>query len=520
MIKDSRTSNSFYNLITGVFGQFLNIILQFVVRTVFISTLGKTVLGLSGLFSNILEMLSLAELGVGSAILFKFYKPIAENNKKKLILLLRFYKKIYRVIGIIIACIGISLIPFLKFIVNDYNSVEYLGINIVLIYLLYLTRSTISYFFLAYKSSIVKASQKEYKLNIIYYIVTILSSITQIVVLKLFGSFELYVIVLILAVVLQNFLNSRITKKLYPFIDDKCDEKLDKKEINDIFKDCGALVLYRLNGVVLKATDNIVISSFLGLNYVGLYSNYYILYTTINTFFSKIFESVMHSLGNLHVTNNTNKEYEVFKTVNTISIIVGAVSGIGIACVSDEFIKTWIGVEWIISKPFAILLGIEIYTLAIDQFLSKYRSAMGLFQQAKMRPVFGSIINITLSIILVNYFQISGVIIGTIIASWTTLMWYDPLIIFRHGFCNNYNILEYYKKNILNFIAIVLIGAISYLVCNNFFLNMGWVSVIIHSCISISITLVLYLMLFGRTNEIKNIKLLLTKILSRKKMVK
>ena len=515
----SRTANTVYNFITSIFGEFLTIILQFIVRTVFIQSLGKSYLGINGLFTNILQMLSLAELGVGSAILFKLYDPLAKNDKKRITILLKFYKKVYQIIGLIITILGLCLIPFLRYIVSDYDSLEVLGINATFIYLLFLIKTISSYFFLAYKSAIVKADQKTYRLNVVMYLTTLISSLLQIIVLTLFNSFELYVGVSIFVVLLQNYLNAKVAKKMYPYIDDKYNEKLDKKEIKEIFKDCSALLIYKINGVVLKATDNIIISMFLGLGMVGMYSNYYIIYSTIDVIFGKVFESVLHSLGNLHTMDNKKHEYNIYKTVNLIAIILGATAGIGIACVSNEFVYVWIGKEWILVQPFAILMGMEIYGLANRQYLSKYRSAMGLFQQAKYRPIFGMIINLVVSLLLVQHFGICGVLIGTIVADWTTIMWYDPLIIHKYGFNKLFPVKKYYIKNLMYIIIALLTGTGCYYICNHLFMNMGWVSVMIHALIVSIIVPAIYLLIFYKSDEIYELKKIINKIIKRKKVV-
>ena len=515
MKKNSRTKNTIYNFITSIGGQIITIIMQFVVRTVFIQTLGKSYLGINGLFTNILSMLSLAELGVGNAILFKLYKPLAEKDEKRINILIKFYKKIYTLIGIIVAVIGVCLIPFLHLMVKDYDKLSVLGINAVLIYSIYLFQSISSYLFFAYKSAIVKADQKEYVLNIVSYAFTIATSILQIILLKIIKNFELYVIVLVISTILQNTVNAHIANKLYPCIKEKTNENLDKKEIKDIFKDCSAIFLYRLNGVVLKATDNIIISTILGLEMVGIYSNYYILYTTINTIFNKVFDSVVHSLGNLHATKDLNHEYRIFKTVNLIAIILGATAGIGIFTVSNEFIKTWLGGEWVLKQPFSLLMGIEIYTLATRSYLNKYRSAMGLFQQAKYRPLFGMIINLIVSIILVKHWGICGVLAGTIIADWTTIMWYDPLIIHKYGLENKFSIISYYKKNLSFILIAIVLGTINYVFNTNVFINLNWISIIIHAaicCITVPIT---YIIIFLKNEETKQILNLINKILSK-----
>jgi len=513
--KNSRTVNTLYNFIINIGGQFITILMQFIVRTIFIQTLGKSYLGINGLFSNILSMLSLAELGVGNAILFKLYEPLSKNDTKRINILMKFYKKVYILIGITVTIIGLILIPFLHLLVNDYNKLESLGINAIFIYILYLLQSVSSYLFWAYKSAIVKADQKEYIINLVTYGFTILSSVAQIIVLKVLNNFEIYIMVLIISVILQNYINAIIANKMYPFINEKEDKSIEKKEVIDIIKDCSAIFLYRLNNVVLKATDNIIISFFLGLEMVGMYSNYYILYTTINTVFSKVFDSVTHSLGNLHTTHDYTHEHLILKTINFIAVILGATGGIGIFCVANEFINVWIGDSWIIMQPFALLMGIEIYSLAIRVFLSKYRSAMGLFQQAKYRPLFGMVINLIVSILLVKNLGICGVLIGTIIADWTTIMWYDPYIIYKHGLNGKFSIKKYYIMNCIYIIFTCIIGIIDYIICSNIFLNRGWLSVIIHSAIcGISVPLILFVV-FRNTDEGKQILKLKDKILNK-----
>lgn len=519
-MSNSRTINSMYNFISSTAGQFISIIMQFIVRSVFIQYLGKEYLGINGLFSNILSMLSLAELGVGNAILFNFYKPLSENDQNKIKILIKFYKKVYRMIGIVIFILGILIIPLLPHIINDYNLLEELGLNAIFIYMLYLFQSVSSYLFFAYKTSIVKADQKEYKLNIANYLITIISSITQIVCLIIFKKFELYIIILILTVIIQNFIGARIAKKLYPYINEETSENLEKTEIKKIFKDCSAIFLYRMNNVVLKATDNIVISKYLGLGFVGMYSNYYILYTTINTILNKIFDSITHSLGNLHTSGNVDHEYQIFKIVNFIAVVLGATAGIGIFCVSNSFIKLWIGESWVLSQPFALLMGLEIYTLSNRIFLSKYRNSMGLFQQAKYRPLFGAIINLILSIVLVKHLGICGVLIGTIIADWTTIMWFDPLIIHKYGYNNKFSIGKYYIKNLKYLLIVIILGAINYFISTNILTSFEWLSVILHSIIcGINVPLI-FILFFYKTKEGKYLFSIIKKIINKLKKKK
>ena len=471
------------NFTSSVGGQFITLIMQFVVRTAFIATLGKQYLGISSLFSNILQMLSLAELGVGSAILFKLYQPIADENHHRIALLMKFYKRVYQVIGLVVFGLGVCLIPFLPHLIKNYDKLEALHINAVFIFILFLFKSAASYFFFAYKSAIIKAHQKEYLISLINYAFIFVSSIAQIACLYIFKSFTLYVIILIAEVIGQNIVVAILANHMFPYINEKTDESIGREEVEGIFKDCGALFLYRLNQVVLKATDNIVISTFLGLGTVAMYSNYYVFYNTINTLFNKLFDSVVHSFGNLHTTGDRKHEYQVFESANLITAILGATAGIGIFVVSDEFVNTWIGSEWIIARPFALLMGVEIFTLAFRKILGRYRNAMGLFQQAKWRPLAGMIINLIVSIALVNVWGVCGVLVGTIVADWSTYMWFDPMIINKYGFEGIYSIRRYYFKFLKYFAITCAVGALDWFICSHLFTGYGWFSVIVHAII-------------------------------------
>ena len=479
----SRTQNTIYNFVTSIGGQLITILVQFVVRTVFIRTLGRSYLGINGLFSNILTMLSLAELGVGSAILFKLYEPIAKNDHHRITLLMHLYKKIYRVIGLVIFVVGIALIPLLPVLIKDYGSLSRLHINAEIVFILYLIKSVSSYLFFAYKSAIIKANQKQYLINITSYFFTIILGVLQIASLLLFRNFHIYILIDVAIIIMQNVVIAHFADQLYPYINDKTSDAISSQEVKELFKDCGAIMLYNINSVVVKATDNIVLSMFLGLGAVGLYSNYYIFYTSIRSVFSKVFNSVSHSIGNLHAADQPEHEYEVFESVILISAILGGIAFAGIYAVADEFVEVWIGKEWIIAQPLAFLMGLELYTTAFRMSISKFRTSMGLFQQAKFRPVAGMIINIVASVALVNTWGICGVLVGTIASDWLTFMWFDPLILHKYGFKNGASVKRYYGKFLKYFLTVLLAGTVDYLICQHFLCGFGWFSVAVHALI-------------------------------------
>ena len=362
MNKEARLKNTIFNFISSIGGQLISILMQFVIRTVFIHTLGKSYLGISGLFTNILSMLSLAEMGIGSAITFKLYEPIAANNQQRIATLMKFYKTVYRFIGFAVAILGASLIPFLPKLINDYDKLQSLNLNVALIFSLYLFDSVSSYLFFAYKSALIRADQKEYRINIIEYFFSFFAGIGQIICLVWLENFISFVLVAIVKTILQNLFIARLVDKTYPYLKNPASDEIERHEAKEIFQDCGALFIYKMNSSVVKSTDNIVLSALLGLEYVALYSNYYIFYTSIIAFLNKVFNSVAHSVGNLHTTKNLKKEYDVFKSIMLISAVIGGTALFGISVVANEFISTWIGEEWVIAQPFALCLGLELFT--------------------------------------------------------------------------------------------------------------------------------------------------------------
>ena len=281
--KNSRTKNSILNVLASLSGQLLSIVMKFITRTVFIYVLGKEYLGINGLFSDILSMLSLTELGIDTAINYQLYKPLAEHDTKRVRVLMKFYKQAYQVIGITIFVLGLCLIPLLPHLIRDYDSLAQLGINAAMVFTLYLLQSVSSYMFLAYRSAVMKANQRKYILDLADYAVTITANIVQILILLLLHSFILYTASLIFFNALKNLVNAIIAEHDTPEFFEKEEDSLSKEEVVGLFKDCGALFVYKLNGVVLKATDNLVLSTFIGLAIVGMYSNYLLCYSTIKS---------------------------------------------------------------------------------------------------------------------------------------------------------------------------------------------------------------------------------------------
>ena len=501
MNKKSRTQNSIINLITGFGGQMFITLLEFAVRTVFIKTLGSSYLGINGLFTNILSMLSLANLGIGTAIVYRLYKPIAFNDEKRVRVLIKFYRLAYKIIGVVILVLGLLMIPFLPKLIKDYDSLAGLGINAVLLFCLFLFRSVCSYLFLAYRTTVISADQKRYILDIIQVVSIIVTSILQIVVLLLFKSFIVYTAVAILSAILNSLIGGIIAKKRYPqfFIPEK--ESLSKAEIRDMLEDCSALFLYKVNNVVVKASDNLVLSAFIGIKEVGRYSNYMLFYRTCVTLLNKVFTAFKHSMGNLFATESIEKQYKFFNICNFLTALLFGTAGVGVAVCANELIEVWVGKSYVIPQPLSILNGIDLLFAGIVVNLGQTRSVSGVFRQAWYRPLIGIVVNIVVSILLVQVWGINGVVLGTIAAHVLTYFAIEPRLIYKYAFNNYRPVSDYYKRNLLYIAIAAAVCAADLWICSHVLVGHGWLSVIVHAIISGLSVPAAFALLFWKTEE-------------------
>jgi O-antigen/teichoic acid export membrane protein len=500
--ESSRTKNTILNFITGLGGKLLETGLNFISRSVFIYVLGKTYLGINGLFADILVMLSLTELGINTAIIVRLYRPLTEKDTKRVRLLMKFYGQAFTAIGSIILLLGLCVMPLLPYIIKDYDSLAELGINANFIFFLYLLQTVSSYLFFAYRTLIVTADQKNYKLSAFGYIFSFILCGTHIGVLLFTHNFVLYTVCDIAVKIIHNLVNAKIAKKLYPYAFEHETDTLDRKEIIDMFKDCGAIFIYKVNSVVLKATDNLVLSSFIGLSMVGTYSNYLMICRTIQVLLNRFYTSSSASVGNLYAVADTKTKYEFFKVMNYITVLFYGTACVGIASVANEFILNWIGSDYLIPQPFSVLIGIETLFVGLKTNLSQVQTNSGVFRQMWYRPVIGIIINLGVSVVLVRKYGICGVIIGTISADLFANFLVDPAVIHKYSFNNYMPVTDYYKKNILYLVILLAVGIVDYRLCLLILPNYGWLSVVIHTLIcGISVPLV-FLVLFWKSEEV------------------
>lgn len=494
MKQRSRTENSIINSAMSIVTQVLTVVLNFAVKTVFIKMLSDEYLGVNGLFTNIITMLSLADLGIGIAIPYSLYKPLAKKDEHKINVLMNFYKKVYTIIGIAVLLIGLSLTPFLGLIIKDIpKNVPHLS----LIYILFVIHSASSYFFV-YKKFLIDSDQKGYITSRIIFTFSTLLSIIQIILLVTTKNYILFLLSSIILVIIQNIYISSKANKLYPFIKNKTDEKLEKEDMEGIKKNVSSLFIYKVGTVIMNGTDNIIISKFIGLIIVGFYSNYVLIINSITTVLNQIFNAITSSIGNLVVTTNKKRSKEVYDNLNFANFWLYALFGVCIIVLINPFINIWIGKKYVMGFSIVFLLVLNFYVLGMQSVTNSFRNAYGLFWIAKYRPIIMVIINIVISVVLVQFIGIEGVLIGTLISRLLTTAWLDPYIVHKYGFeISPKSYYVDYLKYLVIFIAISIIlnYFVSMIAINNIF-----ILILIAILVVISVNVILVL-LFFKTSE-------------------
>ncbi len=493
----SRTKNVSRNALVAVTCQIVNLLLNFIIRTVFIKELGAEYLGVNGLFTNVLTILSFAELGIGNAIVFSMYKPLAKKDKEEIKSLMRLYKTAYNYIGVFVAVVGLGVTPFLKFIIKEKPDIPE---GITVLYVMFLANTAVSYFF-TYKKNIIIADQKNHIVIGVSQIIILLKTIVQIVFLKLTHQFLIYLLIQIIFTILDNIVCSCIADKLYPYLKEEA-KQLASDKTKKIFKDVKALALYKFGSVILNGTDNILISALVGVKEVGLASNYVLLTVSCNSIISRVVEVFTSSVGNLNATEGAEKQYNIFQKLLFLTSWIFGFASIGLILISQDFIVTWIGEDYLLSNAVLIAIVFEFYVKGVHSVAYTYRSTLGLFIEGKWSAMLAAVINLVLSVILCNLFGIFGIFIATPVSRIITLGIVDPVLIFRRGF--NKNVSQYYYSYILYTAVYCGIAIICRLLLNTINID-GWGGIIVE-IIVVTITFnTMVALIFGHTKIFKEI---------------
>jgi O-antigen/teichoic acid export membrane protein len=507
-----RTKNSFLNFLANTGSHLLNVILSFLCRTVFIYTLSQEYLGVNGLFGNILTVLNLAELGVGGAIIFHIYKPIAEGDEQGQLELMNMYRRLYRIIACVITVAGLALVPFLDVLIKDQPDIP----GLTFIYLLYLFNTVSSYLF-SYKRSIIDAHQKQYIGTIINTMFTTIQFLVQMVVLVAFHNFICYLLVQIACNVLTNVVVAWQADRMYPFLkkDTKCLPNKDMRK--DIYKNVGAMFIHKLGSVVVNDTDNLIMSAFVGITSVGIYSNYQMIQYSINVALNGVFGAFTASIGNLGAIHDKKKLFEVYNTLQFLGFWLYGFCTVAFIVMYNPFIEVWAGANYLFPMSIVLIICICFYVSGNRVVTLTFRDAMGLYWYDRYKPFFEIVINLSTSLYLVNKIGIVGIFAGTLISTFTTSWWVEPYVTYKHGF--EQPVWQFFRDYFKYAITVVVVGGFTYWVCDHF--TMGGIPEIFwKALVCVCLYNGIIFLLYFRTDNFKNLWTRIKNLLAERRRAK
>ena len=507
MGEQSRTKNSIINAITAIAGQGISLVISFITRIVFIQQLGNVYLGVNSLFTNIVGLLSLAELGIGTSINYSLYKPLAERNIPKIKSLMNLYRKVYYIIGITILLIGIAITPFIDFFIktSESNSIPQLHF----IFILFVINSAVSYFY-SFKRALIISDQKRYIATIYRYIFFIIMNVVQIIILLLSSDFVLYLILALISTIGENLCVSRKADQMYPYLKEKNIESLDQSDVQEIKKNTIALLFHKIGSSVVNSTDNILISKIIGIVAVGVYSNYQLITNALNIVIAQLFMALTASIGNLGVTEKVDKSEKVLYKVFFLNFWIVCIISTSIYSTVDLLIKAWFGTNMILNETILICIVINFYLYQIRRTVMTYRDAYGLFWYDRYKALIEAIINLIISITLGLKIGLAGILIGTIISTMLTSIWIEPYILFKYGFK------QQAKKYFLNLLLYTCFTAVECIMCRFIIKLMGlsgFLGFLIGVAICILLVSISIAFWFYQTEEFKYFKNMITKII-------
>lgn len=504
----SRSKKSLLNIAMSITMSIVIIFVGFITQRIFVRSLGLEYLGINGLFTNIISMLGIAELGLGSAIIYHLYGPMVSHDKSRIKSIIQFYKNGYRVIAAIVATIGLVIMPFLGLIVGRVNIAE----NINIIYLLFLADVVCSYL-LAYKRSVLYADQKNYIINFIHMGYTVVMNGLQIAVLLSTGNFYLYLSIKVIMRIVENIVINIIVSKRYSFLNNGETQPIDGDTKKDIFKKIKALFMHKIAGFVVLGSDNIVISIFLGIKTVGLYSNYYLIIVALTNIINQAFSSITASVGNLLVINNHNKSFGVYKKIRFANFWIASIAVIGFTVAINSFVTIWLGSKYLLPMGVLIALGVNFYLQLTRAATSSFKEAAGIFHEDRFVPIVESVVNIVFSILFLQLFGLAGVFMGTICSNLVLHLFSYPKYVYKRLFKRSYR--DYYIEFVKYLVLAIIAGSITFVISRMIIVDNMIIHFVINVALSVIIPSTIFYLIYRKSDEFIYFKDIIKKIFAK-----
>lgn len=498
-MKLDRTLNTKRGSIWGIVSKVISVILPFIVRTVFIKTLGMDYLGLSGLFVSILNILNMSELGVGTAIVFSMYKPIAEDNTEQICALMGLYKKIYRYIGLFVLIVGLFLLPFLPNLIHGEVPAD---INLYILYLIYLSNTVITYWLFAYKNCILQAFQRADLISIIELIINTIISILQIVVLILYPNFYVYVIVNPALLIISNCVTAYVANRKYPQY--QCRGTVSSNDKRDISKRVAGLMMDKMAFVTRKTIGNIIVSSFLGLTMVAIYNNYYYITTAVSAFFLVLTNAMGAGIGNSIASESVDKNLNDYRTLNFLYLSFAYFVYVELLCSLQSFMVIWVGESLCLSEISMILFCILFLVEKNANILGRFYDSAGLWWFGKWKGGVQMIITILLTYYAGKFFGVEGILVASILCILLMSFLFTLYYLNRYYFKKSFWDLAF--DNYKHLFPLVGLGLVTYYIVENALVIMTtniWVGLLVRIILGAIVGLLLYVLFYFKSNTFR-----------------
>lgn len=490
----SRTRNSLRNAAGSMFNQLVTALLRFACRTAFLYTLGQEYLGISSLYTNVITILNITELGFSTVITYSLYEPLARNDRETVRSLMAFFRKVYRVVGLGVLVLGLGLMPFLPKLMTGVTD----KVDIYQYYLLYLAQTVVSYLFFAYKSVLLIADQKKYLVDIAAAVCHTVVCVAQILSLLVLRSFLVYTLLGIAQGIAQNVAAAVLTDKRYPYLKEPA-KPLTGEQKKPLYAKVYAMFLQKVSTAVGTATDNLIISACVSVTAVGLYNNYYLIVSTVQSLLGNLFRALTASLGNLWATEDQKKSGFVFQSLNLANSFLVCLCGVCFLTMFRPFITIWAGESYLLDEMTVLVIVLNFATNYLQNVVQIYRTATGLFEVGKYRSVINAAMNLGLSLVFVRWWGMAGVFLGSIVSRLLTVWWFDGWVLCRRAFGTSP--WGYYGSCVLSLAVMLASSAAACALCRG--MEAGWTMLVIRGTAGCAVCTSVYVLLYGSSCQVR-----------------
>ena len=490
-MKIERTKNAARNVLFGTMFKLLNMVIPFIMRTVLLHYLGVEYLGLSGLFRSLLSFLNLAELGVGSAMVFSMYKPIAEDDTETICALMRLYRTLYRAIGLFIAVVGLALTPFLRNLISGDIPAD---MNLYILYYMNLGYTVLSYWLFAYKRCLLDAHQRTDVISKVSFCIQLLEYVLKFLSLILFRNYYIYLVIQLAAQVAINIMIAVRATQMYPNYSPW--GHLPREKLMGIVHRVRYLFTAKFSGVIFNSADTLVISSFMGLASLAIYQNYYFVISSMQTFIHVIIYACLAGVGNSLVTESEEKNYKDLKRFTVLFGWMMAISTPMLLCMYQPFMKLWMGEENLLVMNYVICFAIYYYTMGMDRIIEMFKDAAGIWRKDRFRPLTAALVNLGLNLATVKWLGLYGVLLSSVVSIVGVQIPWLFHNLFQEVFPRKY--LWPYVRFFCGLVAVALAScAVSWILCSLLRLNV-WTTLIVNGCVSFLVPNLFFFVLYGK----------------------